>query len=149
MNQSVYENVLQKFKQNAKLSHISQERFLESWTSHVDLLVDSRFPNMQVIKDILELAARYATVKALNENFEVEHYSHLFKVRDSISKFVEKFKDDELLVASDFKEKICQAVECLQGPNSDIPLLRPAPNTPDQVFYESYLLTLMHYGKNK
>lgn len=149
MNQSVYENVLQKFKENAKLSHISQERFLESWTSHVDLLVDSRFPNMQVIKDILELAARYATVKALNENFEVEHYSHLFKVRDSISKFVEKFKDDELLVASDFKEKICQAVECLQGPNSDIPLLRPAPNTPDQVFYEAYLLTLMHYGKNK
>ena len=149
MNQSVYENVLQKFKQNAKLSHISQERFLESWTSHVDLLVDSRFPNMQIIKDILELAARYATVKALNENFEVEHYSHLFKVRDSISKFVEKFKDDELLVASDFKEKICQAVECLQGPNSEIPLLRPAPNTPDQVFYEAYLLTLMHYGKNK
>lgn len=149
MNQSVYENVLQKFKQNAKLSHISQERFLESWTSHVDLLVDSRFPNMQVIKDILELAARYATVKALNENFEVEHYSHLFKVRDSISKFVEKFKDDELLVASDFKEKICQAVECLQGPNSEIPLLRPAPNTPDQVFYEAYLLTLMHYGKDK
>lgn len=149
MNQSVYENVLQKFKQNAKLSHISQERFLESWTSHVDLLVDSRFPNMQVIKDILELAARYATVKALNENFEVEHYSHLFKVRDSISKFVEKFKDDELLVASDFKEKICQAVECLQGPDSEIPLLRPAPNTPDQVFYEAYLLTLMHYGKDK
>lgn len=149
MNQSVYENVLQKFKQNAKLSHISQERFLESWTSHIDLLVDSRFPNMQVIKDILELAARYATVKALNENFEVEHYSHLFKVRDSISKFVEKFKDDELLVASDFKEKICQAVECLQGPNSDIPLLRPAPNTPDQVFYEAYLLTMMHYGKDK
>lgn len=149
MNQSVYENVLQKFKQNAKLSHISQERFLESWTNHVDLLVDSRFPNMQVIKDILELAARYATVKALNENFEVEHYSHLFKVRDSISKFVEKFKDDELLVASDFKEKICQAVETLQGPDSEIPLLRPAPNTPDQVFYEAYLLTLMHYGKDK
>lgn len=149
MNQSVYENVLQKFKQNAKLSHISQERFLESWTSHVDLLVDSRFPNMQVIKDILELAARYATVKALNENFEVEHYSHLFKVRDSISKFVEKFKDDELLVASDFKEKICQAVEALQGPDSEIPLLRPAPNTPDQVFYEAYLLTMMHYGKDK
>lgn len=149
MNQSVYENVLQKFKQNAKLSHISQERFLESWTSHVDLLVDSRFPNMQVIKDILELAARYATVKALNENFEVEHYSHLFKVRDSISKFVEKFKDDELLVAFDFKEKICQAVEALQGPESEIPLLRPAPNTPDQVFYEAYLLTLMHYGKDK
>lgn len=149
MNQSVYENVLQKFKQNAKLSHISQECFLESWTSHVDLLVDSRFPNMQVIKDILELAARYATVKALNENFEVEHYSHLFKVRDSISKFVEKFKDDELLVASDFKEKICQAVEALEGPESEIPLLRPAPNTPDQVFYEAYLLTLMHYGKDK
>lgn len=149
MNQSVYENVLQKFKQNAKLSHISQERFLESWTSHVDLLVDSRFPNMQVIKDILELAARYATVKALNENFEVEHYSHLFKVRDSISKFVEKFKDDELLIASDFKEKICQSVEALQGPESEIPLLRPAPNTPDQVFYEAYLLTLMHYGKDK
>lgn len=149
MNQSVYENVLQKFKQNVKLSHISQERFLESWINHIDLLVDSRFPNMQVIKDILKLAARYATVKSLNENFEVEHYNHLFKVRDSISKFVEKFKDDELLVASDFKEKICQAVECLQGPNSDIPLLRPAPNTPDQVFYEAYLLTLMHYGKNK
>ena len=149
MNQSVYENVLQKFKQNAKLSHISQERFLESWTSHVDLLVNSRFPNMQVIKDILELAARYATVKALNENFEVEHYSHLFKVRDSVSKFVEKFKDDELLVSFDFKEKICQAVEALQGPESEIPLLRPAPNTPDQVFYEAYLLTLMHYGKDK
>lgn len=149
MNQSVYENVLQKFKQNVKLSHISQERFLESWINHIDLLVDSRFPNMQVIKDILKLAARYATVKSLNENFEVEHYSHLFKVRDSISKFVEKFKDDELLVASDFKEKICQAVECLQGPNSDIPLLRPAPNTPDQVFYEAYLLTMMHYGKDK
>ena len=149
MNQSVYENVLQKFKQNAKLSHISQERFLESWTSHVDLLVDSRFPNMQVIKDILELAARYATVKSLNENFEVEHYSHLFKVRDFISKFVEKFKDDELLVAADFKEKICQAVEALQGPDSEIPLLRPAPNTPDQVFYEAYLLTMMHYGKDK
>lgn len=149
MNQSVYENVLQKFKQNAKLSHISQERFLESWTSHVDLLVDSRFPNMQVIKDILNLAARYAVTEVLNEDLKVEHYSHLFKVRDSISKFVEKFKDDELLVASDFKEKICQAVEALQGPDSEIPLLRPAPNTPDQVFYEAYLLTLMHYGKDK
>lgn len=150
MNQSVYENVLQNFKESQKTSHIARrENFFKSWSKNLELLVDSRFPNMQVIKDILNLAARYAVTEVLNEDLEVEHYSHLFKARDIITEFIEQFKDDELLVASDFKEKICQAVECLQGPNSDISLLRPAPNTPDQVFYEAYLLTLMHYGKNK
>lgn len=140
MNQSVYENVLQKFRQEQRVSYNDQVIFLNAWTRNIELLVDSRFPNMQVIKDVLTLAARYATVIIFDKKFEVEHYSDLFKVRENISKFIEKFEGDELLIASDFKEKICQAVEGLQGPNSEIPLLRPAPNTPDQVFYEAYLL---------
>lgn len=140
MNQSVYENVLQKFRQEQRISYPDQQVFLNSWTRNIELLVDSRFPNMQVIKDVLTLAARYATVIIFNEKFEVKHYSDLFKVRENISKFIEKFEGDELLIANDFKEKICQAVEGLQGANSEIPLLRPAPNTPDQIFYEAYLL---------
>lgn len=149
MNQSAYEVVLKCLKERFPSIYSSKEEFFKIWVNHINLLVDSRFPNMKVIKDILGLAAYCAIIRVLNENFEVEHYSHLFKVRDIMPEAISEFKDDELLLAMDFKEKICQAVEALQGPNSEIPLLRPAPNTPDQVFYEAYLLTLMHYGKNK
>lgn len=120
-----------------------ETKFNKLWFKVINTLVDAHFEGNLSIKRILILAAKHyeAIIK------EHESYLDLFKVREFFK--TQEYDLEEYLwqkdmvehYIKDFKDKICQAIEGIEGANSEVPLLRPSLNSPGSLFSDAYLLT--------
>lgn len=123
--------------------HFEETEFSKLWFKVINTLVDAHFEGNPSIKRILTLAAKhYQTIVK-----EHESYLDLFKVREFFKTQeydLEEYswrKDTVKDYIKDFQDKICQAVEGIDGANSEVPLLRPSLNSPGSLFSDAYLLT--------
>ena len=120
-----------------------ETEFSKLWFKVIDTLVDAHFEGNPSIKRILTLAAKYyqTIIK------EHKSYLDLFKVREFFKTQeydLEEYNWQKDMVKDyikDFQDKICQAIEGIEGANSEVPLLRPSLNSPGSLFSDAYLLT--------
>lgn len=128
------------------LSNKKKEKFAYIWDRILSDLCNARFGSQPVVNDILTLAVYYTVQCILDDDlvYYINDYKELFKVRDHLKIIDEriKFNDDVQQLKEDVCMKICQACESLFGQDCEVPALRPNLSSPDQLFYESFVIAM-------